>query len=212
MHTIENNNYRLVLASPSPSRLELLQQLGVDLEVVPGGLEEVVDESNPEAVVQTKAVMQATQAQIISRAKYGLNSKTKRFYLGLNSVILLSGQMIGRPKSKEEAREILLRLSDRTHQVMTGIAIIAPDGSISCSREITEVKLRQIHAAELDDYLLTNESLYNLGGYSLQGRSAVFVRSINGCYSNVLGVPLAFVAQILRNQGLPLLGLLKASA
>lgn len=200
--------YRIVLASPSPARLEFLQQLEIELEVMPGILEDVVGEKGCEELVQTRAVMQASTTRIVCNAKYGSNpsSRIKRFILGLDTVILLDDEIISRPKTLREAKQILAKLSGRTHTVLTGIAIIDPDNKVSCSVQSTEVTFRTIEESELDFYLSSNEALYHVGGYSLQGLGALFVKGISGCYANALGIPLPFISAIMRGRGLPVLG------
>lgn len=212
--TIERNieaktEYRIVLASPSPARLEFLQQLGVELEVMPGILEDVVGERNAEGLVQTRAVMQASTTRIVCNAKYGSNptNRIRRFIIGLDTVIIHDGELITRPGSRAEAKKILMKLSDQTHSVMTGIAIIDPDNKVSCSVQTTEVTFRKIEEAEIDFYLHSNEAMYHVGGYSLQGVGSIFVKGLSGCYANALGIPLPFICAILRGRGLPVLGM-----
>lgn len=212
--TIERNieaktEYRIVLASPSPARLEFLQQLGVELEVMPGILEDVVGERNAEGLVQTRAVMQASTTRIVCNAKYGSNptNRIRRFIIGLDTVIIHDGELITRPGSRAEAKKILMKLSDQTHSVMTGIAIIDPDNKVSCSMQTTEVTFRKIEEAEIDFYLNSNEAMYHVGGYSLQGVGSIFVKGLSGCYANALGIPLPFISAILRGRGLPVLGM-----
>lgn len=213
-NTIEKNvdtktEFRIILASPTPARLEFLQQLGIELEVLPGILEDVVGERSAEGLVQTRAVMQASTTRIVCNAKYGSSpsNRIKRFILGLDTVIVLDEQVLRRPKSLVEAKQILMSLSDRTHSVITGIAIIDPDNKVSCSVQTTEVTFRKIDEAEIDCYLGSNDALYHVGGYSLHGIGSIFVKGLSGCYANALGIPLPFIADILRGRGMPVLGM-----
>ena len=199
--------FRLVLGSPSPARMELLQQLDISVEVVPGELEELLDTSNFEALVQSRALMQATRSRIISNASTVDKNRLQKYVLGLDTIIVVDGEIITRPKSVIDARKMLIQLSGKTHKVVTGIAIISPDNRTSCSLQTTEVTFREIEAAELDAYLKTSDPLYNIGGYSLQGPGGIFVKGINGCYANALGVPLPSIASVLRGLGMPVLGM-----
>lgn len=208
-NTDTKTEFRIVLASPTPARLEFLQQLGIELEVLPGILEDVVGERTAEGLVQTRAVMQASTTRIVCNAKYGSSpgNRIKRFILGLDTVIVLGEQVLRRPKSLLEAKEILMSLSDCTHSVVTGIAIIDPDNKVSCSVQTTEVTFRKIEEAEIDCYLGSNDAMYHVGGYSLQGVGSIFVQSLRGCYANAMGIPLPFIAAILRGRGMPVLGM-----
>lgn len=175
---------KIILASESPRRRQLLEQIGFNFEAVPSQVDEdeIIDK-DPLINIQLLALR---KAQEIANKGY------RGIIIGADTQILIENEIIGKPKDREDARRILLKLSGKSHKVVTGVAII--DTEVVSSEtwvEITIVKFRELTIDEIEEYLDTGEFIGKAGAYGIQGRAAVFVESIEGCYFNVVGLPLA---------------------
>jgi septum formation protein len=190
---------KIVLASTSPRRFRLLKGLGLNISVVRSRVKESkFDVSNPEKLAKTLAIAKAQEAA----QKVG-----KGIVIGADTIVVLRGKILGKPKNEREAKAMLRKLSGRTHEVMTGLAVIdASTGrkTIDCVR--TKVKFRKLTEEEISSYVATGEPLDKAGAYGIQGRAGVFVEKIDGCYYNVVGLPLARLAEILKDYGVMLVG------
>jgi len=179
----------LLLASRSPRRCELLAQIGVPFRV----LEVAVDET-PRA-----RETPAAQVERLARAKAaaGLAAAGEALpVLGADTLVAVDGEALGKPRDRDEALEILARLSGRTHEVRTGIAV-ATESCVRSETVCTRVRMRAIEPAERAAYWDTGEPRDKAGAYAIQGRAAVFVESVSGSYSNVVGLPLFETARLL---------------
>ena len=188
----------LILASASPRRRELLTQVGVSFEIEVSDVDEVLDDTlSPEQQVQSLA-MQKAQA-VASQRKDGL-------VLGADTVVVDAGSLLGKPHSTEEAAEMLRNLSGKWHQVMTAVALVDANDIENkwTSVEITNVKFRNLTEEDIAAYMATGESMDKAGAYGIQGYGALLVERIEGCYNNVVGLPLQLVAKGLRNWGINL--------
>jgi septum formation protein len=170
----------LVLASRSPQRRAILEQLGVDFQVEPAGVEEDSD-GDPRAVVVKNALRKA-------RAVEGGR------VLGVDTIVVLDGRILGKPDGQEQAETYLRRLSGRTHEVWSGIAL-REHGAERTSASRTRVRFRRLEERELRWYLETGEWRERAGGYAIQGRGAALVEGIDGDFWNVVGLP---VPELLR--------------
>lgn len=183
----------LYLASTSPRRRELLQQIGLTFEV----LKVSVDESPLED--ETPAEYVARLAVAKARAAMELVSSGD-IVLGADTTVVCDGRIIGKPESLEEAVAIWQSLSRRSHQVLTGVALAR--GELVTHRVVTtEVHFKELLPAEMEAYWHTGEPRDKAGGYGIQGRGAVWVDRISGSYSNVVGLPLAETAEMLDGFG-----------
>ena len=188
----------LILASASPRRRELLSQVGVSFEIEVSDVKEVLDDTlSPEQQVQSLALQKA-QA-VASQRKDGL-------VLGADTVVVDAGSLLGKPHSAEEAAEMLRNLSGKWHQVMTAVALVDANDIENkwTSVEITNVKFRDLTEDDIAAYMATGESMDKAGAYGIQGYGALLVERIEGCYNNVVGLPLQLVAKGLRNWGINL--------
>jgi septum formation protein len=172
----------LILASGSPQRKAILEQLGVDFRVEVPELEEVVD-GDPHEVVRENALLKA-------RAVAGER------VLGADTTVVLDGQVYGKPADEHAAEQFLRALSGRTHEVMTGIAVI-DGGEERSDVAVTQVRFRELDDADLDWYLATGEWRDRAGGYAIQGRGAALVESIDGDYWNVVGLPVPLLLRLM---------------
>ena len=187
----------IILASASPRRRELLQQIGCSFRVEVSQAEEVDCQGlQPAVVVKKNAYLKAAAVAALY---------PDMPVLGADTVVSLDDDIFGKPKDKEQAREMLTRLSARTHQVSTGIAI-AWHNQIWQAYETTEVDFAPLSPAEIDRYLAIGEHADKAGAYGIQGRAAVFIEQIRGSYSNVVGLPLHCLYGLAQKAGIDLYG------
>jgi septum formation protein len=172
----------LILASGSPQRKAILEQLGVTFRVEVPELEEVVD-GDPHEVVRENALLKA-------RAVPGER------VLGADTAVVLDDEIFGKPADERAAEHFLRALSGRTHEVMTGIAVV-DGGEERSDVAVTEVRFRELDDADLDWYLATGEWRERAGGYAIQGRGAALVKSIDGDYWNVVGLPVPLLLRLM---------------
>jgi septum formation protein len=174
----------LILASRSPQRRAILEQLGVAFRVEAPEVEELT-EGDPRRLVRENAVRKARAVE----------SPAERV-LGADTAVVLDGRAFGKPVDEGEAETLLRRLSGRTHEVMSGIAIREPDGAERSDVAVTRVRFRRLEAQDLAWYLATGEWRERAGGYAIQGRGAALVEGIEGDYWNVVGLPVAALLRL----------------
>lgn len=172
----------LILASGSPRRLELLRQIGVEPKVVVSHSEEEKKAATPAELVQHNALVKGRD--VVRKTGDAVP------VLAADTVVALDGSILGKPGTPEKARAMLHRLSGRTHQVLTGLALFYR-GKVWQHVEVTEVTFAELTDREINQYAATGEPLDKAGAYGIQGRAALFIPSIRGSYSNVVGLPLA---------------------
>jgi septum formation protein len=188
---------KLILASSSPRRAEILANAGLPFSV----LSSAVDESphpgeTPAALVQRLA---NAKADLVTARAVG-----PAIVLGADTVVVLDDKILGKPRSTEEAHHMLQQLSGRTHSVLTGVALIRlPDGERRQFTESTLVHFRPITDEELSSYLATEEPFDKAGSYAIQGQAGRYIPRIEGCYFNVVGLPLSRVLTELQTLGWP---------
>jgi septum formation protein len=186
---------KIVLASASPRRRELLSQVGISFEVVPGDIDEENAElsGTPGQKAEQLAYMKA--ANVAARLESGL-------VLGADTIVVCDDEIFGKPADEDDARRMLMKLGGREHQVITGIALVdASDGKARTAHEITAVRFSELTGREIDAYIASGEPFDKAGAYAIQGRAAIFVESLDGCYSNVVGLPLRRLYCLLRDFG-----------
>jgi septum formation protein len=183
---------RLVLASSSPRRRELLRQAGFDFEVHPSRIvEEIQRGERPEEFACRAAREKAMQVAAVSPAG--------SLVLGADTVVVIDGETLGKPSDRRDATRMLRLLSGRTHQVHTGVCLVrAPDEIAALKHETTLVAFRELDEEEIRRYAESGEPLDKAGAYAIQGLASKFVTRISGCYSNVVGLPVALVYEILK--------------
>ncbi len=186
-----------VLASGSPRRKELLQQIGCDFRISVSHAEEATDSSQlPESLVVQNAC-----AKALAVAKESGDVPV----LGADTVVVLDGQIYGKPVDEGDARRMLGALEGRTHLVLTGIAFVR-GGEVFSEAVATEVKFGSMSEEEIAGYVATGEPLDKAGAYAVQGRAAAFIEGIRGSYSNVVGLPLHAVRLLAGKAGVDLYG------
>jgi septum formation protein len=184
---------KLILASASPRRRQLLEQIGLIFQVMPSGVDEDDDDivgRDPLANVQAIALRKARD--VADRIENGI-------VIGADTQILADGEILGKPEGAADAVRMLSKLSGRVHRVITGVALVdAATGSEETWVETTLVTFRELTEGEISAYVKTGEPMGKAGAYGIQGRAAAFVERIEGCYFNVVGLPLAKLAQKLK--------------
>ncbi len=186
---------RLILGSASPRRLELLAQIGVTPDaVIPAEIDESpLSDELPRAHV---ARLAAEKAKAIAAKTEAANA----LVLTADTVVSVGRRILGKPADAAEARRSLSLLSGRRHRVTTGVALISEERLWTRQIE-TVVRFKRLSDADVDSYLASDEWRGKAGGYAIQGRAAALIPSINGSYSNVVGLPLAEVAGMLTAAG-----------
>jgi septum formation protein len=187
----------LLLASASPRRQELLAQIGVPHAVLAVDVDEsALPGESPEQLVQRLARDKA----LAGRDRDG----GARPVLGADTVVVLGTRVFGKPRDEEDALQMLQALSDRSHRVLTAVALALPGKGSAVLEQCsdTEVQMRPITPEEIRAYWASGEPAGKAGGYAIQGRGAAFIRHIRGSYSGVMGLPLYETAQLLQSQGL----------
>ncbi|SHI98014.1 Maf family protein [Desulfofundulus thermosubterraneus] len=184
----------IYLASSSPRRSMLLEQLGLPFTVVaPEVAEEVQEGLPPHQLVETLALRKAGAVE---------PSISKGLVVAADTVVVWQGKVLGKPADAREAAEMLSLLAGNEHEVFTGLAVMEkPSGRRVVTHERTRVRFRPLTTEEIARYVATGEPLDKAGAYAAQGLGAIFIAGIRGCYFNVVGLPLARLAQVLKEFG-----------
>jgi septum formation protein len=186
----------LILASRSPQRRAILEQLGVEFHVEDPDVEELT-EGDPRRLVRENALRKARA--IGARSGPGGTAPCDappEVVLGADTAVVLDGRVFGKPADEAEAETFLTRLSGRTHEVMTGIAVRGLDGAEASDVAVTKVRFRALEPADLAWYLASGEWQERAGAYAIQGRGAALVEEIEGDYWNVVGLPVAALLRL----------------
>lgn len=182
----------IYLASRSPRRRELLQQMAVDFAVISAQTDESVQpDETPKNYVQ-RIAREKAQAGLSS-----LNGLETRPVLAADTAVIVDGQIFGKPVNDGDARRMLKQLSTKTHQVMTAVAL-AFNGDIKQALSVSEVRFASLSEADIDWYLATGEGQDKAGSYAVQGLAALFIEEIRGSYSGIMGLPVWETGQLLK--------------
>jgi septum formation protein len=191
---------RLILASASPRRRELLGRLGLPFEVWPSGVDEVLAPGVPAPALAT-ALARAKARDIADRLR--ATAGAPALVLGADTLVVLEGRPLGKPASRDEARTTLRALRGRRHEVVTGVALVETPGGRETAEAVTSrVLMRSYGDAEIDAYVATGEPDDKAGAYAVQGAGEQLIARVEGCYTNVVGLPLGTTARLLRAFGL----------
>jgi len=190
---------KIILASASPRRQELLERIGLKFEVEPSRYEEqTIPALGPHELVKRNS---------LEKAKTVAASRRNAIIIAADTIGVRRGKIIGKPHTSTEARKMLTALSGRSHRVITGFTIIDTGTGKTVSRSVeTKVYFRKLTPEEIDAYVRTGEPLDKAGAYAIQGLGSLIVEKINGDYYNVIGLPLAALAQSLKEFGVSTLG------
>ena len=180
----------LVLASGSPRRREILEQIGVKFRVSVSGEEEKPTAKNPLDFPRENASQKALSVS---------KKDPSAVVLGFDTLVFLDGRPLGKPKDKDDALRMLKSLNGRSHKVITGVAVAHGGMLLSASQEETEVFFRECSLQELEEYVNSLDPMDKAGAYGIQTNGARLIRSIRGCYYNVVGLPVARTLDMLKN-------------
>ena len=172
---------KIILASASPRRYDLLKEYDLDIEVIRPDIEETIrGDERPEQLAMALAFEKAYSISL---------DRTDDIVLGADTIVVLGDKILGKPKDRDEAFEMLSSLSGKTHRVITGISIIKGSRKI-VDFESTSVTFRELNKEQILKYIATEEPMDKAGAYGIQGYGKILVESINGSYSNVVGLPI----------------------
>jgi septum formation protein len=189
----------LILASASPRRRELLAQIGISFEVQAASIPEEPMPGEDGIQLATRLAREKAEAVFATR-KTACESSDQLLVLGADTVVMCDGELLGKPTDAADASRMLRLLSGRTHQVVTGIALVAgprTEATVEVAAELTHVTLQNLSEAEISAYVAGGEPLDKAGAYAIQGYAARWIPRISGCYFNVVGLPLALVSNLL---------------
>ena len=194
------NKERIILASASPRRRELLTQIGIEYEVVPSEGEERTEKSRPEEIVMALSRQKAADVE----GKMEEKGEDGFLIIGADTVVAFEGTVMGKPKDREDARRMLDTLQGNVHQVYTGVTLCRKkDGQppvFHTFYEKTDVTMYPMSGDEIEAYIATGEPMDKAGAYAIQGRCAAYVKGICGDYSNVVGLPVGRLWQEMKGK------------
>lgn len=186
--------HKIILASASPRRRELLSRIGLDIEVIPSQAEEDLTKNiSPELLVSELALLKASDIGKIT---------AKGFYIiGADTVVVYNKKVLGKPQNEQQAFEMLNMLQGKTHQVYTGICIIdTTSGKSVTAYECTSVSFLALSEQEINAYIKTGEPMDKAGAYGIQDLGALLIKGIEGDYFNVVGLPLSRLARLFKEE------------
>ncbi|MEA3501115.1 MAG: Maf family protein [Candidatus Marinimicrobia bacterium] len=177
-------NFNIILASKSPRRIEILNQLGLNFQTIPSNFDE--------KTLTIKDPIEFAKIASLKKAKTIADKYNNSLVIGADTIVVLNNKIIGKPNSKKDAIEILQKLSNNTHEVITGFSMVKLDENIEIvDHEITKVTFRKLDKDEIVEYINEYKPYDKAGAYGIQDMKAVLVKKIDGCYFNVLGFPIS---------------------
>lgn len=201
---------QIILASQSPRRKELLEQIGLEFEICPAKGEEIITKTIPEEVVmelsKQKAEEVAAMVSSYSETHKEITTPSDILVIGADTVVAYDGKILGKPKDEADAKAMLSMLSGNTHSVFTGVTLVLIDKTGRAGElvfyEETDVKMHEMSELEIDRYIATGEPMDKAGSYGIQGKCAIYIEKIDGDYNNVVGLPIARIYQELKKIGI----------
>lgn len=184
---------KLVLASASPRRKELLELVGAKFEIIAGNIEEIIDESLPLTQKIEKLALQ--KAEAVSQNLYG-----DFVVIGADTIVELDGEILGKPQNIDDAKRMIRNLSGKSHNVITAIALIPTNTKYKpiTTHQVTPVKFKELSEKEIENYVNYGESMDKAGAYAVQGFGVLIIEGIYGCYTNVVGLPIPLLNKTLK--------------
>jgi septum formation protein len=190
-----SSSAQIILASASPRRRELLEQIGVVAIVQPVDIDETQQDNEPAIEFVQRLAMEKAQ-----RGFETINNKDMLPILGSDTIVEVDTMVLVKPENRLQAKEMLELLSDRKHTVHSTVAIVTDEEKLIATSS-TQVHFKALSEEEIDSYLVTGESDDKAGSYAIQGRAAQFIKNINGSYTGVMGLPLYETVQLLKKCG-----------
>jgi MAF protein len=201
----EVSNSKLVLASVSPRRAQILSEAKFSLEPAPADIDEdavltsALDDGLPSAV----------EALALAKAVAIADFRAGEYVLGADTIVVCDDELLGKPATRDEAVAMLRRLNDRSHEVITGVAVVNPAGETHTKHVSTTVKFRRLDEAKISEYVSSGSPFDKAGGYGIQDESFAPVASYDECYLNVVGLPMCATSELLEQSGFVLANALK---
>ena len=192
-----SSNTKLVLASGSPRRAQILGDAGITLEVGPADIDE---DAVFEAALNGE-LSAAVQALALAKANSIAETRAGEYVLGADTIVVLDGEVLGKPGSADEAFSMLRMLNDRSHEVITGVAVVNPAGETHTKHVSTAVKFRRLDEDAITEYVSSGSPFDKAGGYGIQDDSFAPVASYDECYLNVVGLPMCATSELLEQSG-----------
>ena len=190
---------KIILASASPRRKELLELIGLEFEVIPS----CIDENIENKTFSTKLIenLAAEKAGDIAN-----RTTIPSIIIGSDTVVIINDKILGKPKDKKDAFNMLKMLSNNTHHVISAIAVVDTETGTTLKDSVTsDVSFKELSDEEINAYIETGEPMDKAGAYAIQGLASMFVKSINGCYSNIVGISVFKLTEMLKEFGVKLL-------
>lgn len=172
---------KVILASQSPRRKELLSLLNVKFEAIPADIDEEIDPNND--------LVKEIEKLSYQKANHIFKDHKDALVIGADTIVKINNQVLGKPKTYEQAKQMLAMLSNNTHEVVTGVTIISGD-KIETFSEIAKVTFYPLTEQEIDEYVKTNEPMDKAGAYAIQGIGAKFIKCIEGDFYTIMGLPI----------------------
>jgi septum formation protein len=190
---------KIVLASQSPRRKWLLEQIGLEFEIIPSNFDENIENKKfSKKLIESIAYEKAKEV-----AKRVPNDV---LIIAADTVVIFKNQILGKPLDEEDAHKMLEKLSNKTHEVITSIAIIdKQEDKTLINSKISKVKFKKLSEREITDYIKTGEPMDKAGSYGIQAYGSLFVEKIDGCYNNIVGLPLNMLSEMLKSFGIHLI-------
>ena len=179
---------KVVLASSSPRRTELLNRAGWPHEVIVAGIDESV-RPQEEPATYVKRLARSKSEAVAERLEEGL-------VLGADTTVVIDNQILGQPRDDDEAKKMLQLLNGRWHEVLTGVALVRVGGVTRVDHETTRVRFAEMSESEIDWYVASGEPTGKAGAYGIQGKAALFIEEIEGDYFNIMGLPIRLVYKL----------------
>ena len=197
---------KIVLASNSPRRKEILEQVGISFEIIPSTSDEVSSKTDPIELVEDISRMKAEEVATMVEGP--------AIIIGADTVVVLDGEVLGKPQDEAHAKKMLHSLQNNSHEVFTGVTVILKDimiGNevIECKAisfaDVSKVIILPMNNAQIDAYVATKEPMDKAGAYAIQGKFALYIKEIIGDYYNIMGLPISKLYDTLLNEGIDLL-------
>ena len=179
---------KLVLASSSPRRTELLNRAGWPHEVMVAGIDESV-RPQEDAATYVQRLARSKAEAVAKRLQEGI-------VLGADTTVVIDDQILGQPSDDADARRMLTLLNGKWHEVLTGVALVQVGGETRVAHETTRVRFAEMSASEIDWYIASGEPAGKAGAYGIQGKAALFIEEIEGDYFNIMGLPIRLVYEL----------------
>lgn len=190
---------KIILASQSPRRKWLLEQIGLEFDIITSDFDENIEGK--------KFSRQLIESLAYEKAKdVAQKTDENALIIAADTVVILGSKILGKPKDEADAKDMLNQLSNRTHEVMTAVAIIDKyEDKILLNSTLSKVTFKKLTGREIDDYIKTGEPMDKAGSYGIQAYGSIFVEKVEGCYNNIVGLPLNLLSEMLKSFGVYLI-------